>query len=267
VALWHPDARRMPEPDNGSFTGGPGKGLLHSTETPFGDVWATYQPGTKPHLEVIGKTASKSVAIRQFYPLSQPARALGDGPLAVRTNRDGVVQIECGFKAAHAEDVPDWYWRGLAHVLRWVENQTRINAARWATFKPFPASFGVSNGVRFTAQEWDRFDGWCGHMHVPDDNTHGDPGLVPVSLLRRPTEDDMTPNEMWQEISSHEEWFVDKARVAVQAELGDENAGEFSNRIVQKVAKALPTVPPPDAIDYDLLAKKVADELARRMAM
>lgn len=258
--IWHPEAARFPEPDNGAYTGGPRKGLLHSTEVPFGQGWATYRPGTKPHLEAIGRTTTKTVALRQFYPLEMPARALQDGDLAVRTNRDGVVQIECGFRAHDAGQVPDWYWAGLAGLLRWVERQWGVNPERWARFKAYPESFGRDNGVRMTAAEWDGFDGWCGHMHVPDGNEHGDPGLIPVTLLRKEP-DDMTPQEMWAEIAQHDAWFVDKARQGVQQELGDENVGAFSDRVRDKVIAALPAG---QAIDYDLLAEKVADELHRR---
>lgn len=258
--LWCPWATRQQEPYNGSYTGGPAKGLLHSTEVPFGGGWATYRDGTKPHLEAVGDTATQTVRVRQFYPLDQPSRALQDGPLAVRTNRDGVVQVECGFRAERVGDVPAWFWAGLARLLRWVEANHGVNPGRWATFKAYPASYGLDNGVRFTAAAWDGFDGWCGHMHVPDGNSHGDPGLVPVALLRQETDMD------WADIDAHSAWFVDKARVAVQAELGDENVGAFSDRIVAKVLAALPAVPPPAAIDYDLLADKVADKLAARLA-
>lgn len=184
-AVLLPSAVRHLEPNNGTFTGGPPKGLLHSTEAQFGN-WATYKPGTKPHLEIIGHPATKTIAIRQFYPFDQPARSLVDGPLAIRTNRDGVIQIELGFQAAHVDKVPDWFWTLLAAELRKIEDMCGINPDHWATFKGYPASYGANNGVRFTPHQWDTFDGWCGHMHVPDGNAHGDPGAIPVAKLRKP---------------------------------------------------------------------------------
>ena len=72
----------------------------------------------------------------------------------------------------------------------------------------------------------------------------------------------------WDELSTHDAWFIDKARRAVEAELGDENVGAFSDRIVQKVIAALPAPAPAPVlapVDLDLLAAKVADLLAARL--
>jgi hypothetical protein len=76
----------------------------------------------------------------------------------------------------------------------------------------------------------------------------------------------MTPDEMWNEIQKHDAWFINKAQQAVELELGDESSsGAFSNRVVAKVLAALPQ-PGGGSIDYDLLASKVADKLAQRLA-
>jgi hypothetical protein len=187
TALWYPLAHRDQQPDNGAFTGGPPKGLLHSTESVFGRGWATFKPGTHSHFEVTAQPATRDVAVRQFYPIDQPSRALVDGPLAVRTNRDGVIQVELGFQAQHVADVPAWFWTGTAALLRWIEDNAGVNPEHWATFEPYPKSYGATNGVRFAPSQWDAFDGWCGHMHAPDGNEHGDPGAIPVALLKRPT--------------------------------------------------------------------------------
>lgn len=72
-------------------------------------------------------------------------------------------------------------------------------------------------------------------------------------------EDDMT----WDELSTHDAWFVDKARKAVEAELGDENLGAFSDRVADKVIARLPA--PTGTVDLDALAAKVADLLAARL--
>ena len=64
----------------------------------------------------------------------------------------------------------------------------------------------------------------------------------------------------------------DRVRRAVQAELGDENVGELSDRIVAKVIAQLPAPTVVDGgtcapdIDYDVLAAKTADLLAARLA-
>jgi hypothetical protein len=59
--------------------------------------------------------------------------------------------------------------------------------------------------------------------------------------------------------------LVNFARVAVQAELGDENVGAFSDRIVEKVLAALPPQGGCNC-DADVIAAKVAINLAARLA-
>jgi hypothetical protein len=35
-----------------------------------------------------------------------------------------------------------------------------------------------------TEDEWNNFDGWCGHQHVPE-NEHWDPGKLDIGRLLR----------------------------------------------------------------------------------
>jgi hypothetical protein len=58
--------------------------------------------------------------------------------------------------------------------------------------------------------------------------------------------------------------LIDFARRAVQAELGDENVGAFSDRVADKVIARLPA-PGTTTVDLDALAAKVADLLAARL--
>lgn len=225
MALWYPDAARMQEPDNGSFTGGPPKGLLHSTEVAFGRAWATYVDGSKPHFEAFGDTATHTVKFRQFYPLDQPSRSLRDTSGWVRTNRDGVIQIEMGFKAADVANVPDWFWDGMRPLLRWIEDNAGVDPAVWADFKAYPDSFGYDNGVRFSSTKWDNYNGWCGHQHCPE-NDHGDPGAVPVSKLRADWFDMATKDDLRavldEKINASNPAFVNAVRVAIDAERADD---------------------------------------------
>lgn len=204
TARWYPDAIRVPQADNGAFTGGPPKGLLHSTESHFGKGWATFRPGTHSHFEVTALPATRDVAVKQYYPIDQPSRALADGPLAVRTNRDGVIQVELGFQAAKAAEVPDWFWDGVIPLLRWIEDNAGVDPAVWAEFRAYPLV--LTRPVRFTSGQWDRFGGWCGHQHVPDGNSHGDPGAVPVGLLRRPVRPKGKPPTLRRHGSHHPYW-------------------------------------------------------------
>ena len=43
------------------------------------------------------------------------------------------------------------------------------------TFLPYPESYGPTQ-VRMSPAQFARFEGICGHQHVPE-NTHGDPGI------------------------------------------------------------------------------------------
>ena len=67
---------------------------------------------------------------------------------------------------------------------------------------------------------------------------------------------------LWDKIKAHEAWFVNKAQLGVQGELGDENVGEFSDRVAAKVAALIPT----GGVDTGVLARAVAVELAARLA-
>jgi hypothetical protein len=99
-----------------------------------------------------------------------------------------------------------------------------------------------------------------------DRNTYtAEKGQDEVRAYLASLEDDMTPAEMWTELASHDAWFVDKSRRAVQDELGDENIGAFSDRIVQKVLAALPAQGGCNC-DPDVIAAKVAINLAARLA-
>jgi len=50
---------------------------------------------------------------------------------------------------------------------------------------------------------------------------------------------DKIAEAVWQRMAANEKWFVDKARRALDAELGDESSGgEFSTKVAGKAAKA-----------------------------
>ena len=67
--------------------------------------------------------------------------------------------------------------------------------------------------------------------------------------------------------------LINFARLAVQAELGDENTGAFSDRVADKVIAKLPAPKPaeacncqPTSIDTEAVAEAVATKIAARMA-
>lgn len=190
-ALWYPEASKHQEPDNGSYTGGPPKLVLHTTES---KSWASYKTGTKPHIEMCMQPDKKQCFFRQFYPFNQPARALVDIDNATRTNRDGAVQIEISGTCAPANkdwgiwyvaNWPDWCYKELSDFVAWLHAEGWLQNYDHPKFLAYPSSYGA-NGVRLSASEWEKFGGVCGHQHVPE-NVHGDPGLIDMSkVIPRP---------------------------------------------------------------------------------
>lgn len=184
-------SRRYDAAYSGSYTGGPYKGILHTTEGP---TLPWYSGGaTAPHFTVVPDPRTRTVRIYQHYNTSRPARALMNQSGGVQTNNDSAIQIElCGTCDPRHKDgshgiywpeAPKWALDGLAKLMRWIEANhgipRRSTSRPWL---PYPDSYGSRNGQRMTAREWDTFAGWCGHQHV-DENDHGDPGNLNITYL------------------------------------------------------------------------------------
>jgi hypothetical protein len=194
-------SQRFDDNFSGSFSGGPRKGVLHTTET---ESWPPYDGGASaPHFTVNG------TKVRQHFPISMPSRGLFNEDGGVETNRDGAIQIEivCYSEEPKAEKVggikvrelPTATLDTIAGLMRWIEANAGVKrktlpADRW---KRFPASFGKGNGVRMSKAEWDAFDGWCGHMHVPE-NVHGDPSVININHLMGDIDMPLTEQEIEQ---------------------------------------------------------------------
>lgn len=191
MEIWYPSAdRSQPGSNTGGYTGGPFKGVLHTTES---TGWPAYSDGFHPHFTVRADSIAKVARVRQHFALNVPARALVDtSGNTLRTNRDSAIQIEIvgtcdpskstqsAWSSWYIHTFPDWFWDGLKALMRWIEAQTGIQR-RAPQFLRYPRSYGATD-VRFTAAQWDNFDGWCGHQHVPE-NLHGDPGDINIAML------------------------------------------------------------------------------------
>lgn len=219
--------------------------VLHSTEGPS---WPAYGRGAvAPHLTYFWRPAmTMRQKLRQHFSLLRSARALIDASGGVATNRGNALQIElvgtCDpqayrkWKPTHPDvvlwtDPPEEALSDLAQIVRWLDaDLPRLNPSQRTPrgWKPYRlangstagGSYGISNGVRLTFAEWDRFYGICGHQHVPE-NDHGDPGNFPIERLLSkvlttgggsgskpvpptttpsPEEDDMpSPRDLWAE--------------------------------------------------------------------
>lgn len=184
-------SRRYDSAHAGSYTGGPFKGILHTTE---GATLPPYAGGAEaPHFTVLPNQRTKTVTVYQHYDTARPARALLNPAGGVQTNNDSAVQIELvgtcdprykdGSRGIYWPEAPTWALDGLAKVMRWIEKEHAV--PRRSTPRPwlaYPNSYGTKNGQRMSGPEWDAFAGWAGHQHVAE-NDHGDPGNLPIGYL------------------------------------------------------------------------------------
>lgn len=189
---WYPGAIRNPAPEKywGTYTGGPFKGVLHTTET----------DGFKPHLTLYGGWHTsyphftvevewlngRLVAhVYQHIPLSRAARALRNLSGGVQTNNDKAIQIEIVWRAGNAQNMPAILLDAVGYLMRWIEGETGIKRKSIDDFHYYLPENGIQLGKepwRMSGAAWDAYDGWCGHMHVPE-NVHGDTGKINIRYL------------------------------------------------------------------------------------
>lgn len=183
-------ARQSWGTDGGSYTGGPSKGVLHTTET---NVFPGYEGGqTCPHLTVRADASSQKLEVRQHVPLDRAARALRNAAGGVQTNRDSAVQIELvgTCNPAWAErsgyvfwpKAPGWALDELRALMRRLEDACGIRPVTVSPWLAYPSSYGTKSGQRLSLSQWDNYSGWVGHQHVPE-NDHGDPGNLDMARL------------------------------------------------------------------------------------
>lgn len=179
---WYPPAIRDPFPDAGPFIDDvPWRGVLHTTEgNDYDGAKAVYKRrNVAPHFTIEwetdpGTAEGTGFLVRQHMPIDRAARALENLSGGVETNRARAIQIEVVASAAE----PHWPFElvaGLRLLMMWIEAQTGIKP--WAP--PFigAGAYGLKAVARMGPMTWKRFDGWCGHQHVPE-NEHWDPGAI-----------------------------------------------------------------------------------------
>jgi hypothetical protein len=114
-----------------------------------------------------------SVKIAGVGPYPRP------GAIGRRSQNKTPDRVPSDDKLPFAMVVRLWDW------MRWVECQAGVK--RWVSRKfQGPEASGVSSPARMSDAEWDAFDGWCGHQHVPG-NSHWDPGKLDVDAVTRIT--------------------------------------------------------------------------------
>lgn len=206
---WYPPAIRDPFPDAGGFVEGyTWRGVLHSTEgKDYDGARSVYKSGRVPphftgELELDADAPEGSgFHVWQHIPIDRAARALENPEGGVETNRAHCIQIEVVARA----DNPDWplgLVDGIRRLMVWIEAQTGIRP--WSPTFQGAAAFGLKAMGRMTAYQWKRFDGWCGHQHVPE-NRHWDPGAINPVMAALLAREEVSPPMIPAPVHDYEE--------------------------------------------------------------
>lgn len=200
--VWIPEAENLrPAGTAGTMSGrGPARAIPHVTVSPSGisskgTVWFD-----RMHQVLIAKKAEPHLLydpvtdrLGQYFPLNRSARALMNGGKEISHNKVGEVCIQIEFVAQ-----PDGftrYWKpgpNFRAMMRAIRS--------WGIPDQFIARPAKSYGddVRASWSTYKTRGGWFGHCHVPDPETHWDPGPIDVAAffaaapITAPTlEDDM----------------------------------------------------------------------------
>jgi hypothetical protein len=147
--------------------GGPSRGVLHTTETRW---WA----GTRfYHIEY------RDGVFRQYRPFDRASRALRHPSGTPQTNRQGdyCINVSVTGYARESQDWPDRTYQDIAEFIAWCNDQFGIGA--WSRYPVGHGgeAYGENGSARMLWDEWELFNGWCGHQEVPA-NTHWDAGRV-----------------------------------------------------------------------------------------
>lgn len=177
LAVWKGDGK-----SGGSYTSGPWKVVLHTTETAG---LPGYNGGySAPHITYIPATREWV----QHTSFLTAARALRNGPDPIQTNRDSAIQVEivCYSAKDIADSSASRIWVGeladyqlddLRAFLMWVYREFGV-VEKWPGVQAYSYAEANASGFRMPMDEWDEWDGVCGHQHVGDGNTHWDPGAL-----------------------------------------------------------------------------------------
>jgi hypothetical protein len=135
--------------------------------------------------------------------LLEACRALRNDPGGVQTNRDQALQVEiiCYSNKPLADqrdyrlwvgDMPDTAYDDLAEFILWTQSEFGVQLY-WPERAATSYAGANAPGFRLSQSEWDNWGGICGHQHVPEGNTHWDPGAFDWNKLF--TKLTLTPEE------------------------------------------------------------------------
>lgn len=193
----YPDAYlRMDGQSGGSYLNAPWRVVIHTTET-VGTPG--YDDGkSSPHVTYNPKTR----IFVQHTPFTTACRALRNLEGGVQTNRNNALQLEivCYSDKSVADeratrlwvgDLPDTAYTDIATFLKTLTKYYNFNFKLIRIPRPKPR-FGYDSPARMGEQEWNEFNGLCGHFEVPE-QTHWDPGAFSFERLIAEMEKLMEP--------------------------------------------------------------------------
>ena len=166
--------------DGGPMGGGPGRIIVHTTETlgvpSYGG--ATNPKNVAPHLTIL-----RGGGVQQHHPYNRAARSLRNLAGGVETNRAGLycVQIELCAYAKNGDNLPDVQMVSLRKVVADIREETGIPAV-YRLIDRGSFCYGMSSRCRMRPAEWLAFTGVEGHLGVTE-NSHWDPGDFDFGLL------------------------------------------------------------------------------------
>lgn len=171
---------------------GPLRMVVHTTET-LADplVWVPNWPSPS---QVVADPKRRTVY--QCIGLRTAAKSLFNAAGGVQTNFEGAIQVEINWRAPDGSparpdlEESDYRWLAaevFAPIARWAASEgTPINHGKVAPTGTIPGSATDYAPQRMSFDEWERFDGWCGHRNVPE-NDHWDAGTLDLDRLARYT--------------------------------------------------------------------------------
>lgn len=184
MTAWHPDATKNVFPSAGSYVTAGKKICWHTTETKGLPAYN----GTQPHFTLNPRTGD----LWQHQSINEAAKALAH-TVAPETNRAQCVQVEliCYSSESVAKsvgglavpDLTDADYENIWDLARWIEHNFGVKRQSSVSFKHYPESAGVANGVRLGAAAWMKYEGHLGHQHVPGGNVHGDPSSLDIKRI------------------------------------------------------------------------------------
>lgn len=170
----------------GTYVGddSPPRLILHTTEGGSVESNAAVMSGTGNYSHIVADPAARRAA--QLVDLDRSATATKNRPGGVQTNRLNAVQVEIVWRAAEIRNLTsdELAWLGTAVVAPICKARGIQPVGPPRPFVGPEAGFIARPDApqRMTYLEWARFNGVCGHQHVPE-NDHWDPGALDIDTV------------------------------------------------------------------------------------